>query len=48
MRSGKSRPRPIGGFAIRPAAANRLDYIGARIGLDDAARYVRLSNGSPA
>ncbi len=32
---------------LGPAAANRLDHIGARIGIEPAARYVRQSNGSP-
>jgi hypothetical protein len=33
---------------LGPAAANRLDHIGARAGLEAAARYVRESNGAPA
>lgn len=30
---------------LGPAGANRLDYIGARVGLQAAARYVRTYNG---
>jgi len=30
---------------LGPAAANRLDHIGSRVGVEKAARYVRESNG---